>query len=464
MPAQRIEPQDRKVHSFELRFLSRHPPAHWSGFLFLAWLFIWMFPCLGMKSAESPETDGKPNILFIMADDVGVEVLGCYGGESYATPNLDRLARTGMRFNYCFSMPVCHPTRVALMTGRYPFRFGTRWGDFPNEAASETVGPLMQQASYATAVAGKWQLTLLRNNPQHPHPLGFDEYALFGWHEGPRYWQPLIWQNGKIREDVQSRYGPEVYTDFLIDFMERNQNRPFFAYYSMALCHDVTDDLDAPVPFGPGKDRYDSYAEMVTNMDRMVGRLINALDRMGLREKTLILFTTDNGTPQRSIAGVRNGRLYREPVTSQRGGWTIPGGKGTLKNTGTLVPLIANQPGVVPEGKVIDDLVDIADFLPTLAELGGATLPEHVTYDGYSFAHRLRREGEPVRTWVFSQGNQQAFVRNQRWKLYDDGRLVDLASDPMEAAPILPFADGPEAARARLQLNRSFEKTGWPVQ
>ena len=150
-----------------------------------------------------------PNIVFILADDLGIEPLGCYGGTSFQTPHLDGLAAAGMRFQHCYSMPVCHPTRVCLLTGRYPRHIGQpRWGTFPRELESQTLAQRLKQAGYATAVAGKWQLTLLRDDPQHPHRMGFDEYCLFGWHEGARYHDPLIWQNAQLREGIREAWKP----------------------------------------------------------------------------------------------------------------------------------------------------------------------------------------------------------------------------------------------------------------
>jgi arylsulfatase A-like enzyme len=187
-------------------------------------------------------------------------------------------------------MPVCHPTRTTLLTGQYPFRLAhPEWGTFPREVESRTLPALLKTAGYATGVAGKWQLTLLKDDLEQPRRMGFDEYCLYGWHEGPWYYQPHIWQNGKLREDVRDRYGPDVICDYIIDFVERNKDRPFFAFYSMSLCHAETNDLDKPAPVGPNG-RYDSYAEMVVKMDERVGRVVDAVDRFGLREKTLIIY------------------------------------------------------------------------------------------------------------------------------------------------------------------------------
>ena len=399
----------------------------------------------------------KPNILLILADDVGREVLGSYGGTSYPTPHLDRLARTGLRFEHAYSMPVCHPSRICLMTGRYPFRLGHPvWGTFPDQWEERTLPQVLKRAGYATAIAGKWQLTLLREDPEHPFRLGFDQYSLFGWHEGPRYYEPLIWENGRIRSDVRDQYGPDIYVRFLTEFMERHRPGPFFAFYSMALCHDVTDDLDEPVPFGP-RGRYDSYQEMVEAMDQRVGRLVEALDRLGLREKTLIFFTTDNGTPKRSIITARDGKLVREPVSSRMGERIIPGGKGDLTDAGTRVPTIANWKGTLPQGESTDAMLDFSDLLPTLADLGGAEIPPDQTLDGTSFAPLLRAEPGEGRDWVFAEHRGRSWVRTRDWKLYRDGRFFHMADDPDETQAIP--SDREPAARGRLQtaLDTLFE-------
>jgi arylsulfatase A len=414
---------------------------------------------LFLTSCGAPEPrDERPSILFILADDLGQETLGVYGGTSYPTPHVDALAGRGLRFEHAYSFAVCHPTRLVLLTGRYPFRLPEApWGTFPKEAEGQTLAHTLRRAGYATAIAGKWQLTLLRDDLEHPHRLGFDEYSLFGWHEGPRYHQPLVWQNGRLREDVQDAYGPDVYTDFLIDFMSRHREDPFFAFYSMALCHDVTDDLEEPVPFGR-HGRYDTYAERVAAMDERVGRLMAALDRLGLRERTLVLFTADNGTPKRSILDVENGELVHEEVVSRRGDVLVPGGKGELTDAGTRVPLIAAGPGVLLTSTVTDALVDFSDFLPTLAELARARLPEGVRLDGQSFVPALRGEPAGGRAWSYNERQGRSWVRDQRWKLYRNGPLFDMQSDPTEERAILPGTGTGGASAARERLQRVFEQ------
>ncbi|MEM1225482.1 MAG: sulfatase-like hydrolase/transferase [Planctomycetota bacterium] len=432
---------------------------------FVCWLAAWTGGVAG--------ADERPNILFILADDVGQEVLGCYGGQSYPTPHLNQLAGEGLQFHNAFSMPVCHPTRLTLMTGRYPFRHGrVTWGDFPKTAEGKTWANLVSENGYATYIAGKWQLCLLGDDHTHPLRLGFSHHDLFGWHEGPRFYEPMIYQDGSVRPDTLGHYGPDLYVQGLIDFMRSHQDEPFLAYYSMAVCHEVTDDLPKPVPHGPF-DRYDSYEEMVGEMDRAVGRLISALEALGLREKTLVLFTADNGTPQDLIVRAEGQRLIKEPVTSMQNGRMVPGGKKKLTDDGTNVPLIANWPGTIEPGRVTHDLVDMSDYWPTFLELTQTTVPEDSSIDGVSFASRLLGQGPSPKRWAYAEeavlpkpggvepdGDSSGlrWVRTADWKLYNDGRLFHMATDSQEHYPIDSDADQSGASTARHALGRVFEQ------
>lgn len=406
-------------------------------------------PALLLLFCAALAAQEKPNILFVLADDIGDQAIGCYGGTSFATPNIDRLAETGLRFRHCYSFPVCHPSRIAIMTGKYPTAVGSpEWGTFPRGEEATAIGRAMQEAGYATAVAGKWQLTMLRDEPDHPHRLGFDEYSLFGWHEGPRYYQPMIYENGIVRDDVRERYGPDVYVEFLIDFMRRHRGRPFFAYYPAALAHDVTDDLDKPVPLGP-QGHYDSYKRMVEALDERVGRLVGALDELGLRERTLVVFTGDNGTPKSYIYTAQGDRLLKQTIRFLHDGVEVGGGKGEMTDAGTRVALIANRPGTIPTGRVVDDLVEFTDFLPTFLDLaGGGPRPR---LDGLSFASRLRGGGPGPRRWAYVDYRGRRWARTQSWKLYGDGRLFDMRRGRLEEQPAEIGID-PETERARDEL------------
>jgi len=404
----------------------------------------WTAACVALAASA----DERPNVLVMLADDVGPEVLGCYGGQSYPTPRLDRLAAEGLRCEQASVMPMCHPTRICLLTGQYPFRLGNpAWGSFPRDREGQTLAHVLRRAGYATCAAGKWQLALLQDDPDQPRRMGFDAFCLHAWHEGPWYYRPRIWQNGRLREDVADRYGPDVIDEFLRAFLERHRDERFFAYYAPHLCHDETNDLPEPAPYGP-LGRYETYAERVAQLDARVGRMLDALETLGLRERTLVLFLADNGTPARFLASHRDGQYVYQPFASRRHGREVRGGKGTLAEAGVRAPWIVRWPGKVAAGQVSDALTDVSDVLPTLAEVAGAALPEGVRLDGRPL---LDAEGRVAaqRRWVFAEHRGQKHVRNRRWKLYGDGRLFDLEADAGEERPLPVDDPSPAAIAAR---------------
>jgi arylsulfatase A len=409
----------------------------------------------------------SPNIILILADDLGYEGLSCYGSASYETPHLDRLAATGIRFNHCYSQPICTPSRVQLMTGRYNQRNYEGFGYLnPRET---TFGTLMRDAGYATCIAGKWQLNgggMKETDISHegwddhtrPFAFGFDEFLL--WQvtrrrdEGERYANPLLLKNGLELPGNPESYGPDVFCDFVLDFIERKKDQPFFVYYPMALVHepfvptpDSKDWSDESLRYD---DRTERFAPMVSYMDRIVGRIVAGLDAAGVRENTLILFTGDNGTHATVTSLMRDGR-------------TITGAKGLMTDGGTRVPLIGNWPGHIAPGGVTDDLVDFTDFMPTLLDAAGALPSVPDNRDGQSFLPRLKGQPYHAREWVFShywgergrtREGAQEFARDQRWKLYDDDRFYDVAHDPLEASPLVNPDE--EAIAARKRLEKAF--------
>lgn len=398
------------------------------------------------NTARSAEKPAAPNIILILADDLGAECLRCYGGTSYQTPNLDALAQSGSRFTHAYCTPLCSPSRVQLMTGRYGFRTGwTQLISGPKESfdyrKEKTFGQVLQAAGYRTGIAGKWQLCDFDKHPNHVQESGFDEHRMWTWmymaQQRSRYWDPFIWENGKLRADTKGKYGPDLFCDFAVDFIRRHQDKPFFFYYPMALVHDPfvpTPDSKMPAEKDPNL----RFADMVAYMDKLVGRIVGTLDELKLRENTLILFTGDNGTPRQII--------------SKRGDVVIPGGKGTMTEAGTHVPLIASWKGTTPAGKVVNDLIDFSDMLPTLCALTGAEPPQGVLLDGVSFAPQLRGQAGKPREWVFSQLGKQRCVRDLRWKLHGDGRLYDMDQDFFEKNDLAASQDAAAiAARKRLQ-------------
>ncbi|MEK6236489.1 MAG: sulfatase-like hydrolase/transferase, partial [Planctomycetales bacterium] len=181
-----------------------------------------------------------PNVIVIMADDVGFECYSSYGSKYYSTPNIDKLAATGARFSQAYSQPICTPSRVKIMTGRYNFRNYTKFGEL--DLSQPTFAKMVKSAGYATAVAGKWQLS--PGNLKGPHQAGFDEYCL--WHfdagnKGSRYKSPKLFRNAELVPKTDGEYGPRVVTDFICDFIERKKDKPFLVYYPMILVHNPFD-------------------------------------------------------------------------------------------------------------------------------------------------------------------------------------------------------------------------------
>jgi arylsulfatase A len=407
----------------------------------------------------------QPNIVLIMADDIGYEGIGCYGSASYTTPVLDGLAATGMKFTQCYSQPLCTPSRTKIMTGRYNFRNYTDFGYF--DLNEKTFAHVAKTAGYATCIAGKWQL--MGGGANGPYQAGFDEYCL--WHmedaftpKGSRYRDPKIVQNGALLTGLAGQYGPDVYCDYILDFIDRNKTNPFLVYFPMALVHNPFEPTPDSPEWGAAVSGTEFFDDMVAYMDKLVGRIIQKLDDLGLRNNTLLLFTGDNGTNKNITSDMDDGS-------------SITGGKGTTPDAGNYVALIADWQGTIPPGAVSDDLVDFSDFLPTIAEAAGASLPAGVTIDGKSFLPQLRGETGTPRQWIFihyqrnASNEPQRFARTNRWKLYDTGtftragKLYDIENDPLEQNPIAP-GHSPESDQARTTLQTvidNIETGGAPI-
>ncbi len=369
-----------------------------------------------------------PNIILIMADDLGYECLGSSGSATYETPRLDLLAEEGVRFRHAHSQPLCTPSRVQIMTGKYNVRNYKRFGLL--SYGERTFGNMLQEAGYVTGIAGKWQLGEDRNSLAG---FGFDEYFLWQLEKKEdRYLDSgEMIENGRVLPGGVGQYGPDRVSDFALGFVERHKNRPFFLYYPMILPH-------SPFMATPhsesveGLSRAEAFQDMVEYMDFLVGRLVDKVESLGLRKSTMILFTGDNGTHQSIFSEMEDGRV-------------IQGGKGTPLDRGTHVPLIASWPGSIRMGMTSDALVDFSDFFPTLAEVAQIDLRESETLDGFSFLPVLRDELPATRGWIYCWYDQlkvgQAsplyeFARDRTYKLYRDGRLYHLPSDPDEESPL----------------------------
>lgn len=403
------------------------------------WLCIaaWAFLVGGWSAGEVRAEARRPNIILIFSDDYGIPGVGCYGGQ-YPTPNLDALAAGGVRFTHCFAMPLCAPSRAMTLSGRYPFRNGVLHNNLGSAYAPEnspSIAKTLKQAGYATAVAGKWRQLQHFDTPEQRAAWGFDEALVWGLGKGERYWQPDYLLNGKPIGDVGEKYGPDILHEFVVDFMTRHREEPFFVYYPTPLIHGPI--LRTPDSKSTDKKSGDFYADNVAYLDKLVGKLVAEVDRLGLRDNTLIVFTGDNGS-----TGNQTHTIDGKPII---------GKKGNLLEGGSRVPLIANWPGKAPAGKVVDDLVEFSDFYATLAEAAGASLPSNVKLDSHSFAPQIRGEKGTPRDWVFVQLGNEWYARERGWKLTGDGKLFDMSAAPFDEKASAPSASTEaEAAQKRL--------------
>lgn len=428
---------------------TRHLPLTGLGLGLAATLSLAAVASAG-EAPNRPSTR-QPNIVMILADDMGYDAVGCNGSESCKTPNLDALAASGIRFTNAHSMPICTPTRLQLMTGKYNDRNYTRFGEMsPGET---TFCNLLGQAGYATAMVGKWQLG---GNHEGVGKFGIQDYCLWNFmgRGESQYWNTDLIQNGKRREDVADRYGPDVHLEFLFDFIERKKDKPFIAYWATPLPHDphgpTPDSKDKPKA-GQGQEKGKEkgskdygdpayFPEMVGYLDKHVGLLVNKLEQLKLRDNTIIMFIGDNGTG------------YNVPVKAS--GQTIVGGKNSTTIRGTHVPMIVNWPARVTKGRVCTDLIDTTDFLPTMLDMAGRKAPADPTLDGRSFLPQVLGQAGNPREWSYfhfiksADKPVRAWVLDQQYKLYASGEFYDYRADPEEKRQLTGTTG--EASKAKL--------------
>ncbi len=402
----------------------------------------------------------KPNILFIMVDDLGKDWISCYGADNIETPNIDALAKGGMKFHNAWSMPQCTPTRATLLTGQYPWRTGwvnhwdvPRWGvGYFDWREYVTFARVMKSAGYATCAVGKWQINDFRIEPEAMKKHGFDDWCMWTGYEtgnppsGERYWDAYI-NTPAGSKAYSTEFGPDVYTDYLIDFMKNHRNEPMCLYFPMALTH-------GPLVHTPAepdaKTNLERHKAMVRYTDQLVGRLVQSLEDLGLRDDTIIIFTTDNGTSG-GLLGTVNGVKPR-------------GGKSKKFEGGVSQPFIVNAPGRVPAGTETDAITDFTDLLPTFADLGGAILPAGVTLDGVSIAPVLLGKAKSTeRQWIMALGHGPAkldehgvhgaspyvsrVIRDENYKVWvneagEIDQLYQMTVDPLEKHNLLASGTG----------------------
>lgn len=360
------------------------------------------------------EDKAKPNIIMILSDDVGLGDVHFSGGR-YNTPHIDALAKNGINFPLCYSTPLCGPSRCQLLTGRYPFRTGLISNQSDKALADHKeimIQNVMKKAGYATGCVGKWG-----QMPFGPADWGFDESL--SYHGSGRYWNQqteTYVENGKQKKLADGEYLPDLMQKFISTFLEKHKSEPFFLYYPMTHIH-------GPIVKTPdSKPGDDLYAKNIEYMDKLVGQLMDELDKQKLRENTIVIFTGDNGT-----ARFGDGEVDGKEES---------GKKASMLEGGSRVPLAVSWPGHTPAGTTCKDLIDFSDFFATFAELGGAQLPEGVKLDSHSFAAQIKGEKGTPREWAYVELNGNSYARDARYKLTNHGELFDLIDAPFKEVPV----------------------------
>jgi arylsulfatase A len=400
----------------------------------------------------------RPNIVMILADDVGLPGIGAYGSDRYVTPRIDSLGDTGIIFNNGYVHPKCGPSRRALTSGQYPFRnAASGWGKQDTRYAQKGRTPFLEdylkEAGYATCYLGK-------PDGGTSNLDAWDEWV--GTPNGTDFWPEAIRDNGatiafandtnadpRVGSGAAARYvdySPEYLNDYALDWIERAaaNPQPFYLYYSMNLLHVATrsehnyqptphsDPLGQALGESEGAWQQRCMDDMNAYMDYQVGTLLDKLDALGIRDNTLVVYVGDNG-----------GNLD----STVDGGRQVVGGKNSLEDGGSHCPFLLSWPGRIPEGFRSDHLVQIQDLLPTFVELAGGTLPTGMVIDGHSFAPLLLGRPFTPRSYVYSEYKNDWFVRNLGYRLDKDGDFWDVTDAPFTKTAVDP-ASSPEAQAA----------------
>ena len=417
----------------------------------------------------------RPNIVYIIADDLGYAEVGCYGQEKIKTPNIDKLASEGMRFTQHYSgNPVCAPSRCVLMTGKHSghaqvrdnkqvggqegWKLGsTTGGQWPLEADTVTVAKILKEAGYTTGAFGKWGLGRIGTTGD-PNKQGFDHF--FGYicqRQAHTYYPNHLWRDGKIERIEENKDGKEgAYSHDLIaeeamKFIKANKDRPFFLYVPFTIPHvalQVPQDSLAeykgkwPDPPYTGDKGYfphpnprACYAGMVTRMDRDVGRIMSLLKELGLEDNTIVMFTSDNGP---TFNGGSDSEFFGSAGP-------LRGLKGSVYEGGIRVPFIVRWPGKIKAGSTSEHICAFWDFLPTCCELIGVEAPDDI--DGISILPTLLVQGNQKKhEYLYWELQGQQAVRMGRWKairpkpeqkiqLYDLDKDIGERNDVADANP-----------------------------
>ncbi len=361
---------------------------------------------LASRTVPAADAAARPNVILIFADDLGYGDVGCFNERCpFETPNLDRMAAEGARLtSFYVPTPYCAPSRGTILTGRYPFRHSVVRNPAPDAGQSNfgqppeeiTLAEALREAGYATAAYGKWHLG--HQPPWLPHTQGFDEY--FGiLYSNDMFPVQLVHNDQVVEYPVVQATLTQRYTQRALQFIESNRDRPFFLYLPHAMPHKP---LAASDNFYTPQTRDDLYADVIAELDWSVGQLLQRVKQLGLDERTLVVFTSDNGPWYGgATAGLR-------------------GMKGKTWEGGLRVPLIARFPGVIPPRVVNPQPAATIDIFPTVCRLAGVPLPEDRTIDGRDLLPQLKDDEAPSgHEAIFGmQGGSLATIRAGKWKLH----------------------------------------------
>lgn len=427
----------------------------------------------------------KPNIILIVADDLGYHDLGCLGDSGVVTPNLDRLAAEGTRLtDFVTNCPVCTPSRSALLTGRYPQRnglydlirnnetnYGHRFNSIEYAVSPEAILGLdtrettfaepLKRAGYTTGVIGKWDSGMAHR--YLPLQRGFDFFYGFcntgiDYYTHERYGVPSMFRgNEPVKEDG---YATDLFKREALRFIDKNKENPFFLYLPFNAPHiasnlerdyfQVPDRYLERVPPSSDKNKME-YQAMINCLDEAIGEILGRVDQYGMKENTLVIFTSDNGAGNPGDNG------------------PLRAGKGYLYEGGIRVPLIARWPGHLPAGSVNDKFCSMLDVFPTLMSLAGAEVPEKLKLDGKSMLPVLKGKSDGIRNEHFWEWHDKRAVRSGKWKWVretktkwgeaDDetGELYDLSVDLGETNNLADVKPGKLAELKALWQNWKAE-------
>jgi len=387
--------------------------------------------------AGAAERKSHPNIIYIMADDLGYGHLGCYGQKEIKTPNIDKMASDGMSFtDHYAGSALCAPSRCVLMTGLHTGHCFIRdnkalpvEGNVPIPADSQTIGKLLKRAGYVTAATGKWGLGY-PGSEGDPVKQGFDHF--FGYNcqrEAHSYYPDHLWRNDKkvILEGnlggKQGQYSHDLLTAEALDFVRENRNKPFFLYVPYTIPHAAFQVPDLGIYADkPWSDVKKAIASMISRMDGDVGRILELVKQLGLDDNTLVIFTSDNG-----CAG---GALLNE----FNGSGILRANKGTMYEGGIRAPMIARWPGRIKPGTTSSHICGFQDMMPTFAELAGAEVPGPT--DGLSILPTLLGKGtQKQHEYLYWELKNDRAVRMGDFKAVKNKaglQLFDLRRDPSE--------------------------------